>query len=236
VLIARPVFRNMIAMAQSSNQRDPIIFINEWMECSRVLKRVLDIIYTHNVGQTTGEDADTLFFVVDFAKKWEIAMVKDRLLQELRILSHSRACEEFDDFALALKLNDNDLTARIFGYHAPRGTKPPPETAEEIRARLPPEVPGALPLNHWSAEAEKREGLRDHQAWGSDIFELGARSYHRFLQIPPTVVYIILRAQALSGQQSASELFKIFMDRACEYSRMRCNGADIHARSTLFAR
>lgn len=71
-------------MAHCSTQRDPIILTHQYVECSQVVKRTLDIIYTLNVGETEQQDANTLMYVIDFANKWDIAMITDLVQKEVR--------------------------------------------------------------------------------------------------------------------------------------------------------
>ena len=65
----------MISMAQSSPQRDPIIFTDEYVECSRIVKMALDIIYTLKVDEFGESLARSYMYVVDFGKKWDIDLL-----------------------------------------------------------------------------------------------------------------------------------------------------------------
>lgn len=58
-------------MAQTSpQQQEPINVTDQWIECSRVIKRALDIIDTLEVGATGGGNTNLLAYVIDFAQKW----------------------------------------------------------------------------------------------------------------------------------------------------------------------
>ena len=84
------------------------------MECSRVVKRVLDVIYTLEVGEIDGDDTNTLLFVLDFAKKWDIAMINNLMVKEIRMWNKCPGHPAFAMLLLSLKLDYNELTAEVF--------------------------------------------------------------------------------------------------------------------------
>jgi hypothetical protein len=50
----------MISMAQSLTQRDPIILTDQYIECSRIVKMALDIVYTLELAPIAEVTARTL--------------------------------------------------------------------------------------------------------------------------------------------------------------------------------
>ena len=213
----------MISMAQSSPQRDPTIFTDEYVECSRIVKLALDIIYTLEVDYIGEVLARSYMYVVDFGKKWDIDLLSSAIGKairaSLRIDPEDGPHLEF--MLLAWKMNDNRLASLAFEANADEW----PETHADEPGIVPMEKTSVdksgearLPLNFRSEEIATFAG--DCQSFGGTMFDLGASYHQHFLQIPPTIVWIILKSQHLSAHDKtpAKDHFKRLMDNACEHT------------------
>ena len=215
-------------MAQSSLQRDPIIFTDEYVECSdeyvecsQIVKMALDIIYTLEVDYLDEQSARSYMYVVDFGKKWDIDLVKSAIGRAIR----ASLKDDFGNGAvlelmlLAWKINDNGLASLAFALNPPEWHSTKADTSYN------------LPMDRTSVYAEGEAKLRPSyqsedivpfasgsQSFGGAAFDLGASYHQHFLQNPPTIVWIILRSQHLAAhdKKKAEDHFKRLMDNACE--------------------
>jgi hypothetical protein len=218
----------MISMAHCSTQRDPIILTHQYVECSQVVKRALDIIYTLNVGGTHHQDANTLMYVIDFANKWDIAMIIDLLQKEVRRRTEKEVNRQiadpsfpmFDHLRLALKLKDYKLACDVFASNKKStwenedlNNEPghlPLETIslDHIGPVLPSNVVDEEPVENFANSTLSN---------GGDMHDLGGSYYPYFLTIPLPIVYIILRAQHLAAHKQGHQAghFRALMKKAC---------------------
>ena len=240
ILMCRSVFRSMISLANSSSQRDPVNLTDPLMENSDVVLQVLDIIYTLGISADTIEDdVDLVKYAIDFARKWEMTMVIDIIHKELsRIIdSKTGTSSHFEHFLVALHLGDNDLAADMYagcGDEEWEGSADDGIELPLIRdcwSSSDGSTPG-LSDNDDKAHEEDKHYLSDKRSadlfrkdghvtsLGGDIFNMGRIPYGAFLQIPPTVVWIILRAQEIATlmpeEGQAKEHVQALLNRACE--------------------
>lgn len=208
----------MIAIAQSSTQRDPIVFTNQWVECSRVVKRALDIIYTSEVDEIDEDNLNSNMYVVDFARKWDITVIRTLMANQIRLSATKDKSPAFELLLISLKMNDNALAASAFGSRDREmwlgheyAWICEPAGLDDAEVVLPP---------NYQSEPYSRRPSRDakENPKGGDIFDLGASAYEWSIQLPPTVTWIILRSQHLSvhSRNPAQEHFKRLMDLYCE--------------------
>lgn len=199
-LTGSPVFRDMISMAQFANQQNTIIFTDQWMECSRVVERVLDIVYTLEVGELDGHDTNTLLYVSDFAQKWDISMISNLMVKEIRMWIKVSYCPAFDLLQLALKLGRNELSAEVMSAGSKQTWLANHDHKDESqRASLDGPFVVLLPPNYQS-ETISPDNVSN--PYGGDMFDLGVMPHQCFLKLPPTVVWAMLRAQNMSDQDT----------------------------------
>lgn len=235
--MVRPVFRSMISMATTASQRDPIVLTDPNVEHSLVVKEVLDIIYNHQVDALSVYAwANLYLYVVEFAKKWEMSMITDFIRKELSMdmKDDNHAFRAFDFLLVALNLGDNSLAAQC--YEAMR--------SESWAAYDPRHVDGEVgfasddqPYAADKSEFEEEDGLPIQYLDDSPAFKLtdnnplavtpnscfghlGAMPYSWFLRLPPTVAWIIHRANThyQFGLGSGKDIFKELLDLECESS------------------
>lgn len=228
----------MIAMAQSSSQRDPIVFTDKWVECSRVVKSALDIIYSSVVGEITEDNINSHLYVLDFARKWDITIIPILMGNYVRLAVTKNGCLAFELLIVSLKMKDNDLATIAFGatdreeWNQEQDFYPAPTESTE----LDDDSMTVLPPNYESAPYPEYDCLEDSH--GGDIFDLGASSLQWFLRLPPTVVWIILRSQHLVSKdhkdlrpQKVAKYFGDLMNTICKFCpAQQCrNQADIRS-------
>lgn len=107
------------AFVNSSKETLPnrVCLTNSRTENSQVLKVALDIIYTHSISsKLIQEESNTVRYVIEFAKEWEIPMIIDVIRKRLRtdIESGSDTSTLFNQFLVALDCGDNELAARYY--------------------------------------------------------------------------------------------------------------------------
>ena len=202
-------------MAQSTCQRGPILFTDQWLECSRVVKRVLDVIYTLEVGEIHGDHTNTLLFVLDFAKKWDIAMINNLIVKELRMWSRSPRHPAFAMFLLSIKLGHHGLTAEVLRADRPQQWW---ENGNQVfqLASLDGKSKVRLPPNYESEVISQFKVARS--PGGVNCPDLGGIPHRLFVKIPPTVVWVMLRAQHMSLHDAVpmDQHFEKLLNAACE--------------------
>jgi len=219
----------MIALASSNIQRDPIHLSDITLENSKVVEKALDIIYTYHYDVSLiKSEVNLIKFVIDFAKKWEITMITDiisrGLSSEIKHDLDDGNGQHFEQFLVALHSGDNKLAARacrLASYHEMWAA----ENEEQMLARKADEMRESETIGtHYLSDVEAK-GLS-----GDDLslackegacFNFGAMPYKEFLEVPPTMVWIILRSAILKlerGNDTDEEIVLELLDKACEYS------------------
>jgi hypothetical protein len=231
-----PVFRSMIALANTSNQRDPIYLTDPAVEHSEVIEEALDIIYTLNFSNAlVGDDPSLVNYVVDFARKWEILMVIDIIRKEMawdpRGILSSNA--HFESFLLAIRMKDNELAAKRYvnsGHNVwldeTDDYKSNYERSREVNCD------GSVGkgkrgtdrdlTEHYLSDIPASGLLGDDQLLRSPgdggVFDLGHIPYVDFLCIPPTVLWIIARAQRSNkNRYEVGQDIHRLLDLACRF-------------------
>jgi len=208
-------------MAQSSPQRDPIVFTDEFVECSRIVKMALDIIYTLEMNLIDERSARSYMYVVDFGKKWDIDLLSSVISKAIRAAMKDcpEDAEPLEYMLLAWKMGDNSLASLAFSENSyewiPRQAKYSADLLLE-KTSVDGRGESTLPLNFQSEQIAPFAG--GFQSFGGPTFDLGASCHQQFLQIPPTIVWIILKSQHLAAhdKDKAEDHFKRLMDNACE--------------------
>lgn len=253
--MSRLVFRSMITMASSTAQRDPITLTDDRLENSKVVKRVLDIVYNLDIGkQKTDQDMYLLRYVIDFAKKWEMEIVIKTIQREMwrRIDSKSGNPDLFRHFLIALALGDTKLATSCYKSSKIESSIPSSvrfvEPSTEDDSESDPELESDSDSDSDDSSEEENdseEGSSSDSDEGSDSdgaprlgqnsvtagsstnvpypplyvsddisdsllhrsfnthepgFNLNNMGYKQFLLLPPTVAWIILRAQRAQGR------------------------------------
>jgi len=207
----------MISLAQSRKQRDAIVLTDQWMECSRVVKRALGIIWTLEVGALDSYNTNTLLYVLDFAEKWDIPMIPKLMIKEIRRWLKLSQCPAFDLLQLSLKLKSNELSAEVIGTKLRQSWQANRKyTALSQPASLDRALDVVL-LPNYRSEIIPSYHDPGHPSDG-DTFDFGIMPHSFFLQLPPTVVWAMLRAQHLSKHDAVAmqDHFEALMDLVCE--------------------
>ena len=222
----------MISMAATSSQRDPIILTDTNVEHSRVIKEALNIIYYLRVDADEAHDRASLYlYVIEFAKKWEVSMITDFIGREISrcIEGGKKQWQSFNFLLLALRLGDNSLAAKCCNKMGEAEWIPvEPKITQKDETNQE-----RYPTEKW--EFEERHGLpipylNDrpvHQLTknnplaatpGGSCIDLRVIPYDSFLQLPPTVAWIILHASIghEPGSGSIENKVKQLLDLACE--------------------
>jgi len=210
-------------MAQSSPQRGPISLTDEFVECSRIVKLALDIIYTLEVDRIDEQYATTYMYVVDFAKKWEIGLISIAISKAIRASLKDVRSGTIEMMLLAWKLNDNGLASLAFAVNNDEWPANPGNDDEcseipcEATAIEMEDEDKRLPLDYQSEDFPPFDG--GAQSFGGVTFDLGACYHQYLLQITPTIVWIILKSQHLTAHDKipVEDHFKRLMDNACKY-------------------
>jgi hypothetical protein len=217
----RPVFKNMVGIAQSDAQRDPINLTDPHVELGDVVEATLDILYDHDIPFI---DQETLYHhVIDFARKWDMSIILSRISKQLRLhtISEEKGGRPLRLLRLAINLGDNEVIATIIKssvQHAwPAGGHGTRDAGSETGT-------GNLPWKSPTLPKPKLTGVTQDYLKGAPIFELGSWPYSTFAALPPPLAWAILRAgivldQAHVSRRSitlATEVHKL-MDIMCEW-------------------
>lgn len=205
-------------MAQNPSQRSPIVLTDQWVECSRVVKRVLDIIYTLDVGDLDESNTNTLLYALDFAKKWDIFLISELMIKDIGMATTFPQCPAFELLQLSLKLDHNDLAKAVFAAECRDSwSRPSDQVFYSEMASLDGEGDLELPANY---QSENVISFSSQNSYVGDIFDFGSMPHQCFIQLPPTVIWIILRAKHMAAHDKSiteQERFGELIDVACEY-------------------
>jgi hypothetical protein len=173
--------------------------------------------------------------VVDFANKWDIGLIPTVVKRAIRsTVTQREGCATLELLLLSLKLKDNDLATEAFTANSDTWIEGPTDECD-----TPPYVDTFglledvdLPLNYRSDDVPSFPGAE--LSFGGTCFDLGASFHQQFLQIPPTVVWIILKSQHLSAhdKKPVEQHLRRLMDNACESpvpSKSRTSCSDIRS-------
>lgn len=150
-------------------------------------------------------------------------MIRDLPHKTLEWAARSDQPQQWDHCLLSLKLKDNVLASQFFGHKVEElwynqadtksaGSSGMQNTSlSQRRDNLPP--------NNLVVGNERIDALIDYsKTYGGDVFDLGASAYQYFLLIPPSVVWMLLRARHLerNDRKPAAEHLKTLLDLACK--------------------
>jgi len=215
-----PVFRSMIALAKSSSQRDPIHLTDTTFEREEIIERALDIIYSLDFDFDSGKyDLEVALSVIEFAKKWEIALITDFIRKDLERDLNSKDGPNFffDHFLIALSLERHDLAAAYLKIVGKSGWL---DANTDKSNDLVDWVKFDFKTERFLSDTPKAALSQKHPLLDIAIDRksiLGYIPHDHFLCIPPTVVWIILRAQGLEGKTKFSNrsIVRQLLDLAC---------------------
>ena len=184
--------------------RDLIVLTDQWVECSRVVKTALDMIYTCKLNEIQQENYTTYLYVMDFAQKWDIGAIPTLIGYGFREAITRQECCAFELLLIALKLGDNKLASLAFGSESrerwPAGdldwNAEGPELGDEGDLCM-------LPPNYQNKGIYSLPDL-EFPPHGGDIFNLGASPMHGSLSFPPRCsgLYFALNTSPLSATRS----------------------------------
>jgi hypothetical protein len=217
-----PVFRSMIALAKSSSQRDPIHLTDTTFEREEIIERALDMIYTLDFDYDSDDhDLELVLCVIEFAKKWEISLITDIIRKDLERVINSKdgPIYHFDSFLIALKLDNHKLAASYVKMAGKDGWF---DAKTDDGNDLEDWGPFNFTTEHFLSDTPKAALSQNHPLLDIAIDKksiLGQIPHDHFLCIPPTVVWVILRAQGLEGKTKLSyrAIVRQLLDLACKY-------------------
>jgi len=194
----RPVFRSMIAIANSASQRNPMSLTHPTVDHSRVVKAALDIIYTVDFSHDNIErDLNLVKYVIDFAKKWDISRITNITRKEIAQVFSMEGLLAVEYLLVAVHLGDNGLAARYYssqdGFHHYRYREDLEDLEDETETDDLRENPEReqeftkLPQHYLSdtrAEGLTNELLDDWD--GGAPFDFGNMPYGEFLRFRPS--------------------------------------------------
>jgi len=186
VLTLSSIFRDLLSIAQTPSQRDPIIFTDKVIEQSWVVGSLLDSVYQREVtclGNRNGTRA-----VIDLAEKWDFHHV----VKLVRFHFRNDKTDQLSGrrLTLAMALNEKEIaTESVKTWHTGIW-KPSPSVVQE----KPVPAFDSIYL-HGSPVAEL---LGERTIDGGKVHELGTSGYRSYLGLSPTTAWALLRARHLA--------------------------------------
>ena len=177
--------------------------------------RALNIIYTLEFDFDSGSyDSGIVLSIIEFARKWEISLIIDFMIRNLdeNLNRKDEPLYPFDKFLIALKLEKNRLAAAYaMSLQKCKGWR---------REDAEPKGVGEISKHHL-CNTPKATLSQAHPLLDIDCEEynaLGMIPHEFFISLPPTVGWIILRAQALIGKTALSQeqIIRQLLDLACD--------------------
>jgi len=181
----------------SDPKRAPIELSDPMLEHSWALEPLLDIVYTMDTSLI--DELRRTYLVLDLADKWEFVQARALIHAAVstRVLTKARSIKA--TLSLCIRLKDPKLVAacirayRNETWSVPHPTKPDPDldllfSKDSIRQNYDERAPNLA--NFASLK-------------GAKVLDLGTWRYTSFLQIPPTIVWAMLRATHLGATKMA---------------------------------
>lgn len=229
MLTSRTIFRDMIALANTSIQRDPFHLTHPAIEHSLVIKEALDVVYKCDFDyKLVQKDSNLVKLVIDFARKWEMSVIIDIIHKELYRSQDLCGGQLVGHFLAALHLEALDLA---LDFYMISGSL---EWAREMNSQEKKEK-GAMNKQDQGGPKDELHALHTHYhtdiaatglpadhplvaSPGGEIYNLGVMPYREFLHIPSTVGLILLRAQTMSRDKGVDEYESIraLLNLACK--------------------
>jgi hypothetical protein len=195
-------------------RRDTIHLTDEKLERSRVLKILLDIMYSL---ETTEIYSGEMFTVLDLADKWDSAHVRHTIRRDLS--QHDSTRYKSRRFHLSIRLKDPGLIAGFprhehdFVWSASRTDSAIDSFRKQrlVRPVYDEAAPGLL---------------NESFVKGGRLFDAATWSYGAFLLTPPTVLWALLRATyvgttkpAKIDHEKVADEFERLLTLACKSSK-----------------
>jgi hypothetical protein len=197
-------------------RRDPIYLTDETLERSRVLKILLNIMYTL---ETTEIYSGEMFTVLDLADKWDFEHVRHTIRRDLS--QHESTRYKFRRFYLSIRLKDPSLIAG-FPRHEHNFVWSASRTDSAIDSFRKQRL--VRPVYDEAAQGLLNESF----VGGGRMFDAATWSYGAFLLTPPTVLWALLRATyvgtttpAKINSDRVADEFERLLTLACESPRIR---------------
>lgn len=200
-------------------KRAPIGLSDPMLEHSWVLEPLLDIVYTMETGVLS--DAPRTHLVLDLADKWKFAQARVLIHAAVstRIFTGAGPWTYEQTLKLCIRLKDVKLAAACMTasrdeiWSVPYSTKPRPNL----------DLPFSKDSIQQNYDEVAPELTRFGPLRGSQVLDLGTWAYRSFLQIPPTIVWAMLRATNLAttklatvDQRQVTVIFGELLTLACE--------------------
>jgi len=198
----RTVFRALLSMPNSGPdpKRAAIELSDPMLEHSWVLEPLLDIVYTGDTSLI--DEMRRTRLVLDLADKWEFGQARALIhgAVSTRVLTEAGGWSIKANLSLCIRLKDPKLVAACIRAHrnetwsTSRSKKPEPNLA-------PPFSNDSL-RRSYDGCAPGLKKIRSLQS--TQVLDLGTWAYMNFLQIPPTIVWAMLRATHLGTTKMAT--------------------------------
>jgi len=192
----------MLSIANSTIQRDPITFTDDKLEVGPVIRSFLDGVYSSSMEDCANRlKANTTKYVVDFARKWECQGVLNMI--ELVVRLNIRGLKDikpvpfhlFDLFLLAIKLERYELAGDCLRdrdgqqWGINEGEEDDHDENDKRDNYLPANLQSDQRVDGW---------LHLQAGAGISVFDLSASHYEDFVEIPPNIVWALMRANRLA--------------------------------------
>jgi len=186
MLISSSVFKNMLGIAQSNSQRDPIDLTDSSVELSVVIWTVLDILYDQEV--ISFHDDKLYHHVIEFARKYDMGIILKTISKEIRV--HATSPDKGHDvlglFLIAINLGDYELIAAIVRA---KGSHAWPLLAKKDRES---ELNALFPSSNLTLPKPLITGSTKEYVPGAKAFDLGGWPYSTFAALPTPLAWAIL--------------------------------------------
>lgn len=191
----------MISMATISSQRDAITFTDKTMETGIVLRMFLDAIYTDTVdGVGESDYTEWIKNLIRFAKKWDCPQILTMVGQGIQLNLEVGQEDLFDQFFLAIELDDYELAAACLRYR---------------------------PVMNWDGMNDKADQeIRSFTEIGSlsqNVFEISATPYVSYCRVEPEIAWALLRSANVANlTQNGKHFEENYGDEFLKLMRIQC--------------
>jgi len=191
-------------------QRNPITFTDDKFEVGLVIRSFLDGVYSNSMeGCADRPNVSSTKFIVDFARKWECQGVWDMIEHVVRVNIRgyqsidTSLCDSFDLFLLAVKLERYELAGECLRQPRVQFWDASDQPFPEYDPPLSPNVQSDQQVAGW-------EDLKPIP--GISVFDLCSSCHLDFLEIPPNIVWALLRASYLAKINTNGKDFETILE------------------------
>jgi hypothetical protein len=172
----------------------------------------------------TFDDLPTILALIELGDKWDVPIFRKIIRQELRGRLHEKYERTASLFIVATKLHDIRVMVHLTSQYEGEWEKKSFQNVKPYESQNPNTLHAAPGLQFYGAPSISGSSSNGPNL-ATTLFQLEICGYQDFLQIPPSVVWAMLRStgprsrdiNGLIKVETASKQFGDILNELCEY-------------------